>query len=482
MRKLYKQQGGLLTGAKSALSGVENKMYKDALSKGNKRLISYFEDKINKKINEQHKDNQTEIERYSELAGRDNRDGTSMVDTYSDYSSLRQYIPFYNTVFNSPKMIYSDVKEAIIGNAQKTEDDVKQRPDNLRDIYDKSVAIRRKKESDTNRNTNLSLAAQESIEPLMDIVGTGATSKMVPKRLYKKGLSKLADFEPNINKRISKADIASDDLTEKIDEFTYNFVNNRFNTSRINNLADEQVIVNDIEKLYTDVFRSIPLKDQNVKDLGKQLELKLSTKLANPEYKHLSKYLDNSKSLNTHILRAAGDKPFVDKTIEKLKEPLENIFDELSQKNIKVDEKELEDMINKNISDKNYDFNVIVEKLPSGDLRVGTSTGGYIRLEKHNPSLLRYIKPSIARGYGSNKGLIKKLDYPELQEHYGGAATVHNSINDYLKQRKYGNLLSSGAHSEDGKTRWEKLVKKGIADIINEDLELYKLKKKGGKL
>jgi hypothetical protein len=82
-------------------------------------------------------------------------------------------------------------------------------------------------------------------------------------------------------------------------------------------------------------------------------------------------------------------------------------------------------------------------------------------------------------------GFLKRGDFP--LSYYQGAnlkqqgisGEFNKAINEVLKRRGFGNILSGGTgHSTLGKQRWENLVKRGLAEFLGD--QYYKLKKKGG--
>jgi hypothetical protein len=82
-------------------------------------------------------------------------------------------------------------------------------------------------------------------------------------------------------------------------------------------------------------------------------------------------------------------------------------------------------------------------------------------------------------------GFLKRGDFP--LSYYQGAnlkqqgisGEFNKAINEVLKRRGFGNILSGGTgHSTLGKERWENLVKRGLAEFLGD--QYYKLKKKGG--
>ena len=82
-------------------------------------------------------------------------------------------------------------------------------------------------------------------------------------------------------------------------------------------------------------------------------------------------------------------------------------------------------------------------------------------------------------------GFQKRGDYPLSYYHgvdlkqQGISGEFNKAINEVLKRRGFGNILSGGTgHSTLGKERWENLVKRGLAEFLGD--QYYKLKKKGG--
>jgi len=201
-------------------------------------------------------------------------------------------------------------------------------------------------------------------------------------------------------------------------------------------------------------------------------------------------------------------KGFVDKTKEAIRATTDELINSILKKNPKIKTLELEDYINKSLREKGYPVDVKVSKLKDYE-----GNGYAIKIDKFNEGTYKgrieltpnyYKKTGIKPidnkiseiktstynpDYMGYEGLRKTLDYPDLKEIKGAAPTIHNSINEFLKSKSMGNLLSGRTgHSREGFERWEKLVERGLAERIVGYSDpklavyynLYKLKKKGG--
>lgn len=183
----------------------------------------------------------------------------------------------------------------------------------------------------------------------------------------------------------------------------------------------------------------------------------------------------------------------------------------------KVDQKELVNVINKNLAKgmgvKKQDIPLSVKlmKDEEGFLHLNTYLGdelaGNINLRQNQVRPKTILENIIGRKtktpidkFDNTVGYSKYRDYPfgnmkhsdddivgEFSERVpkqflnsGISGEFNKAINETLKSKGLGNLLSdrSGLQSSLGKKRWEKLVEKGLAENIGNNL--YKMKRQGG--
>ena len=81
--KYFKFTGGgmMIDGAGRHLSAVERQMYKQAFAAKDAKRIKYFEDKITRGLESDHRNLQAANERKAELTGRDQRDGSNLLES-----------------------------------------------------------------------------------------------------------------------------------------------------------------------------------------------------------------------------------------------------------------------------------------------------------------------------------------------------------------------------------------------------------------
>jgi hypothetical protein len=206
---LKHQLGGLNKGAQKHLSATEQAMYRGAVAKKNSKLINYFENKINKGLVKDNKEQQSEIERLSELSGRDQRDGTNLVEKQSNANSWKAYIPLYNTLSgNSISLAVSDIKEAVSGRPEKTEEDyVAQRKINkTKDpdlkLYQQTQYNKKRNEANKQHTLENTISGVSNlVEPVTDVgslITVGAkTIPILGKQLKNKLVSQISSkFNP----------------------------------------------------------------------------------------------------------------------------------------------------------------------------------------------------------------------------------------------------------------------------------------------
>ena len=185
----------------------------------------------------------------------------------------------------------------------------------------------------------------------------------------------------------------------------------------------------------------------------------------------------------------------------------------------KVDNKELVNTINKNLAKgmgvkkQDIPLSVGLMKDEEGFLQLNTYLGdelaGNINLRQNQVRPKTILENIIGRKtktpidkFDNTVGYSKYRDYPfgnmkysdddivgEFNERIpkqfynsGISGEFNKAINETLKSKGLGNLLSdrSGLQSSLGKKRWEKLVEKGLAENIGNNL--YKMKKQGGNI
>lgn len=419
------QQGGMINSAKKYLSGTEQKMYESALKSGNKKAIQFLEGKINKELENVKGEQSSKNERLSELASREN--GEELIDAYTNQNSWKQHIPFYNTLSgNNVKLIKSDIKAH----------------QNPRELFN-----------------------------------------------YKTGdwISAAGGYSGQELNELNNPNVANSTFN-KIKKRSDNYKNEQFENI-VGNLIEPATDVVDVATMGISSLLTKPLK-QGAKQIAKEA-------LKNKSINNVKNVIEDAGMIGKEMLSMQPELP---------KNIIQKLYDKYS--GTAINPKQLEQKINGELKNKGFkDVNVKVEK-QRGAYVVHTNTpttSGNIGLtpvlkEQKNfftekvlpkiPEKYQPIKPEPAVDdyiYINHSGLRKKSDFPNLKEHKGAAPTVHNAINDFLKEKNMGNLLSGGTgHTEEGLNRWNKLVQKGIAEEINPKntlgAKLFKLKKDGGLL
>lgn len=244
--------------------------------------------------------------------------------------------------------------------------------------------------------------------------------------------------------------------------------------------------VEDVYSDYSKLFNADKSLKDNLIDLSYNHHLDFYDVI-----KHLDNYDKNIKEKAVHY-----GKKKLKETKQNVNEKIEDYKNKILSKNPDINEKDLETTINSNLIIDGFgdNVNVKVTKSRNGFIDVninknGNEEEGLIKLVPNYrkkssigfiDNFLKKIEtPFYKSNYLGNEGLRKHSDYPNLQDIKGAAPNIHNSINQFLKDNKLGNLLSGGTgHTSLGRDRWDKLVNKGVAEKING--EYYKLKKQGG--
>ena len=137
------------------------------------------------------------------------------------------------------------------------------------------------------------------------------------------------------------------------------------------------------------------------------------------------------------------------------------------------------------------DFQTIINNQHTGNIGLNRNVDPYI------PGRMSFTDRIFPNRNGVNawvnsEGFRKAGDFPfnsttrasELY-HSGMSGEINSAINEALKEKGLGNILSGGTgHTDMGKGRWQNLVNKGVAEDFGFDprtnQNYYKLKKEGG--
>ena len=132
------------------------------------------------------------------------------------------------------------------------------------------------------------------------------------------------------------------------------------------------------------------------------------------------------------------------------------------------------------------EFQTYINGQRSGGIGLRQNMDAY----SNNRKLSEVLFPNAQAAWRSAPGFRKTGDYPfnltgKADEYYnkGLSGEFNAAINDVLKEKGYGNVLSGGTgHTPLGKSRWENLVNKGVAEKFGEKYgeSFYKLKEDGG--
>ena len=132
------------------------------------------------------------------------------------------------------------------------------------------------------------------------------------------------------------------------------------------------------------------------------------------------------------------------------------------------------------------EFQTYINGQRSGGIGLRQNMDAY----SNNKKLSEILFPNAQDAWRSAPGFRKTGDYPfnltgKADEYYnkGLSGEFNAAINDVLKEKGYGNILSGGTgHTPLGKSRWDNLVNKGVAEKFGEKFNesFYKLKEDGG--